>query len=70
MERRAPSNFYRLLPPVEPGGDARWVVLIESANAQRVEKEGPSDKNKRIKTTAPRIPAWSPTVVLTGRHPG
>ena len=24
----------------------------------------------RGKTTAPRIPAWSPTVVLTGRHPG
>ena len=22
------------------------------------------------KTTTPRIPAWSPTVVLTGRHPG
>lgn len=22
------------------------------------------------KTTAPRIPAWSPTVVLTGRHSG
>ena len=27
------------------------------------------DKNGR-ETTAPRIPAWSPTVVLTGRHPG
>ena len=26
-----------------------------------------SEKNK---TTAPRIPAWSPTVVLTGRHSG
>ena len=25
---------------------------------------------KKRKTTAPRIPAWSPTVVLTGRHPG
>jgi hypothetical protein len=24
----------------------------------------------KIKTTAPRIPAWSPTVVLTGRHSG
>jgi hypothetical protein len=27
-------------------------------------------KKKRKKTTAPRIPAWSPTVVLTGRHSG
>ena len=25
---------------------------------------------KSTKTTAPRIPAWSPTVVLTRRHPG
>ena len=25
---------------------------------------------KNTKTTAPRIPAWSPTVVLTRRHPG
>ena len=25
---------------------------------------------KKQKTTAPRIPAWSPTVVLTGRHSG
>ena len=25
---------------------------------------------KKKKTTAPRIPAWSPTVVLTGRHFG
>lgn len=25
---------------------------------------------KRTKTTAPRIPAWSPTVVLTRRHSG
>jgi hypothetical protein len=25
---------------------------------------------KKKKTTAPRIPAWSPTVVLTGRHSG
>jgi len=22
------------------------------------------------KTTAPRIPMWSPTMVLAGRHPG
>jgi hypothetical protein len=29
------------------------------------------EKNKiKIKTTAPRIPAWSPTVVLTRRHLG
>ena len=27
-------------------------------------------KIKGSKTTAPRIPAWSPTVVLTGRHSG
>ena len=27
-------------------------------------------KNQQSKTTAPRIPAWSPTVVLTGRHSG
>ena len=32
-------------------------------------KEGERKKEKR-KTTAPRIPAWSPTVVLTGRHSG
>ena len=25
---------------------------------------------RKNKTTAPRIPAWSPTVVLTGRHSG
>jgi hypothetical protein len=29
-----------------------------------------SSKRKSTKTTAPRIPAWSPTVVLTRRHPG
>ena len=29
-----------------------------------------SSKKKSTKTTAPRIPAWSPTVVLTRRHPG
>jgi hypothetical protein len=28
------------------------------------------NKIKQNKTTAPRIPAWSPTVVLTGRHSG
>ena len=28
------------------------------------------NKNKIAKTTAPRIPAWSPTVVLTRRHSG
>lgn len=28
------------------------------------------NKKKLCKTTAPRIPAWSPTVVLTGRHSG
>ena len=27
-------------------------------------------EKKKIKTTAPRIPAWSPTVVLTERHFG
>lgn len=27
-------------------------------------------KKEKKKTTAPRIPAWSPTVVLTGRHSG
>jgi hypothetical protein len=27
-------------------------------------------QKKYIKTTAPRIPAWSPTVVLTRRHSG
>ena len=26
--------------------------------------------SKNNKTTAPRIPAWSPTVVLTGRYSG
>ena len=29
-----------------------------------------AERIKIIKTTAPRIPAWSPTVVLTERHPG
>ena len=29
-----------------------------------------NSKRKSTKTTAPRIPAWSPTVVLTRRHPG
>ena len=28
------------------------------------------EKGKKKKTTAPRIPAWSPTVVLTERHSG
>ena len=30
----------------------------------------PRMRKKKIKTTAPRIPAWSPTVVLTRRHSG
>ena len=29
-----------------------------------------ADEEREQKTTAPRIPAWSPTVVLTGRHSG
>jgi hypothetical protein len=28
------------------------------------------ERKKKRKTTAPRIPAWSPTVVLTGRYFG
>jgi hypothetical protein len=33
-------------------------------------KSVPSRGKKKGKTTAPRIPAWSPTVVLTRRHSG
>lgn len=32
--------------------------------------EGKRMKKKKKRTTAPRIPAWSPTVVLTGQHSG
>ena len=37
-------------------------------NKEKKRKEG--GREKKRKTTAPRIPAWSPTVVLTGRHSG
>ena len=45
-----------------------WEKSVEKKRKQRKGKKG-VEKKKR-KTTAPRIPAWSPTVVLTGRHSG
>jgi hypothetical protein len=39
-----------------------------SSLTQEQQKE--EEKEKGAKTTAPRIPAWSPTVVLTRRHTG
>ena len=45
----------------------RLVLTPKVCGLQNV---GKSEVRKSKKTTAPRIPAWSPTVVLTGRHSG
>ena len=37
---------------------------------EKTKKRKEGGREKKRKTTAPRIPAWSPTVVLTGRHSG
>ena len=47
-----------------------------AARTRKAPKGGKGKKGKRggegekKKTTAPRIPMWSPTMVLTGRHSG
>ena len=47
------------------------VSLLKLNEKDQERKYGRKTKEaRRKKTTAPRIPAWSPTVVLTGRHPG
>ena len=43
---------------------------VSTRRDERVNGSEGSEIMRREKTTAPRIPAWSPTVVLTGRHPG
>jgi hypothetical protein len=63
----APSQ--RVVQEAKGGGESVWPgnLLFRAGSFEHFEKI----KIKiRVKTTAPRIPAWSPTVVLTGRHPG
>ena len=50
--------------------DKSLYKYIGSSGKEASRVNPPEGEMKRKKTTAPRIPAWSPTVVLTGRHPG
>jgi hypothetical protein len=48
--------------PTQPSGVTRCV--------RNRKKRYKNSDSLMQKTTTPRIPAWSPTVVLTGRHSG
>ena len=63
------GNHNKSLLTTYEKGDGQ-VSTVMSGYVRQKNTQGTNLQNKREKTTAPRIPAWSPTVVLTGRHPG
>ena len=58
-------------PPRASEGPAGGLGGTHDGPSTRAQKGAGSPVHpRREKTTAPRVPAWSPTVVLTGRHSG
>ena len=45
-------------------------ILVHEPDGDGRDRKSAFDSFEKNKTTAPRIPAWSPTVVLTRRHFG
>lgn len=65
IQKSARSVTNGLKPP-EPNNIPSIQALVELALIRYLVK---STQNPKTKTTAPRIPMWSPTMVLTERYP-
>ena len=61
---RVPLIHNSVPPTTRKGVQVKTKIKEENKTGKRVVWK------KSKKTTAPRIPAWSPTVVLTRRHSG